>query len=398
MNHGTDQSIRHPNLAVLGCASFFSQLASHIVFPLLPLFLTTVLGLDKTLIGLVEGMAVGLGHLAKFLSSWLADRVGRYKALVGLGDSLAGAGLLLLAMAGGPWQVLLFRCTERLGTGIGSTPRDSLVAASSAIESMSASFATQRAMERYGAILGPACAVGLLMLLQGDYRAVFFVAALVGLTALGLTATKAVSLEGPPIGVLPFISWKALEGRFKLLLIANAVFAAASTSYIFFLLRAHDLGIPAISVPLLYMVSLAVCALVPASNLGRRMGSPVLIFGAYVGFAGLCFGFGTVGAPWQIWALFAGLGLCAGIVDSVQRTWMPSLLSIHLRASGLALNQLLTGLAALPACFLTGYIWDRFGAPAAFIANGALALAAAVLLGVSLLIREHIPAVLTREW
>jgi MFS family permease len=377
------------NVFVLGLVSLFTDIASEMIYPLLPLFLANTLGVQKSVIGLIEGMAESTASLLKLFSGWLADRTGRYKLLVGLGYGASACSRPLYALVAGPWQVLALRFLDRVGKGIRTAPRDAIIAESAPPGLTGRAFGLQRSMDTVGAVLGPGLAVFLLSLFLGSCTYVFVAASVPGFIAvlLIILLVKDPKHEKQPGAELPHLRWSVFGRRFKLFVAASFVFALGNSSNAFLLLRAQGLGIAAHFVPVVYMGYNLVSALValPAGMLSDRLGRPKLLMAGYVAFALIYLGFAVANRPWQAWALFAGYGLYAGLTEGIEKAWVKDIAPEEQRASAFGVFHCAVGLAALPASLLAGAIWDAWGPAAMFRVDSALACLAILLFLASLI-------------
>lgn len=365
-----------PTTWYLGWVSFLTDLASEIIYPLLPLFLVNVLGADKALVGLVEGIAESTASLTKIGSGWLADRTGRIKALIATGYGISALARPLYVFVTSPWQVLALRFADRVGKGIRTAPRDALIAATTPPDQAGRAFGLHRSMDTAGAILGPGLAVVLLAACAGHYQTVFLIAAIPGFLAVALIGWKVHDAPPPPGDHgPPALRWAAFDRRFKLFILAAFVFGLGNTSNAFLILRAQTLGVSETLVPLAYMLFNVVYVAIawPAGALSDRIGRPWLIAAGYVVFAVIYMGFGAAWLPWQAWALFAGYGVFSGLTDGVQRAWVCDLAPAHLQGSAFGLYHLAVGLAALPASLLAGLVWDAYGPAAPFYLSSVFA-------------------------
>ena len=182
------------NVVVLGVVSLLADVSGDMVMPIVPAFLVT-LGAGAAYIGVIEGAAEGTAALLKYLSGRWADRVKNLLPLAVIGYVLAGAARPFLALAQKPWHVLAVRNVDRVGKGIRTSPRDKLLASSTAPERLAEAFSFHRGMDHAGAAIGPLLASGMLLLWPGELRRVFLVAAVPG--ALAVLALLAVREEGP---------------------------------------------------------------------------------------------------------------------------------------------------------------------------------------------------------
>lgn len=360
--------------------SFFTDVSSEMLYPLVPLFLTGVLGADKTLVGLIEGIAEATASLTKLGSGWLADRLGRVKFLVGLGYGISAAARPLMALAASPWHVLALRFADRLGKGVRTAPRDALLVATALPGQVGWAFGLHRALDQTGAILGPGLAFLLLAAFAGQFQPVFLIAALPGLLSVWLVWARVPEIPPPARSgrALPELRWASLDRRFKLYVMSSFILGVASASNAFLVLRCRDLGVPEALVPLVYMLYnvVYVAVSVPAGILSDRIGRPRLLGAGMAMFAAVYLGFGAAWAPWQAWVLFAAYGLYSGLTEGVARAWVGDLAPEGLRGSAFGIYHLAIGIAALPASLLTGWLWERFGPRVAFYTDTALALVA----------------------
>ncbi|MHB9150383.1 MAG: MFS transporter, partial [Thermoleophilia bacterium] len=174
------------NVVAAGVVSFFMDFSSEMVYPLVPLFLSAVLGVNKSVIGLIEGIAETTASLVKLASGWYSDRVGRRKALMGAGYGISALSRIGLALAGSWGQVLGARFVDRVGKGVRTAPRDAIVADSCLGRDLGRNFGYHRAMDQLGAVIGPGVAFLVLSLRPGDYRTVFWLSLLPGIAAVAV--------------------------------------------------------------------------------------------------------------------------------------------------------------------------------------------------------------------
>lgn len=371
------------NVVILGWVSFFSDLSSEMIYPLLPLFLTTVLGAPASVIGLIEGVAESTASLLKVVSGWLSDRLGRRKALVVSGYGLSNLVKPLFALTTAWPQVLALRFTDRVGKGVRTSPRDAIIADSTPEVVRGSAFGFQRAMDTAGAVGGPLMAFLILAMHPTDYRLVFLLAFVPGLIAVALVAllVRERGAMGPLGASLPRLSLSSFDQRFRLFLLAVLVFTLGTPSNAFLILRAQDVGIAATLIPILWGAFNLIYAVSawPAGALSDRLGRKTLIISGYLLFAAVFVGFALAGAAWQVWLLFAAYGLYYGATDGVQRAYAADLSPAHLRGTAFGLYHTLTGLALFPASVVAGLLWQSLGPAAPFAYGAALALVAAFI-------------------
>jgi MFS family permease len=379
-------SLLRGNVLWLSVVSFLNDAASEMIYPLLPLFLTQVLGVGPAVLGAIEGVTESASSLLKLVGGWVADRYGRRKPLMVAGYALAGLGRPLIGVATAGWHVLAIRLADRVGKGLRSAPRDALLAESVPEGRRGAAFGIHRAADHAGAVAGPLMAAGLLYFLHDSLRTVFLLAVIPGLVTLGTLLVKVREQGSAPANpgdaALPRPSLRRLGPVFGRYLAVLFLFTLGNASDAFLLLRARDLGVADALIPLLWG-ALHVSKLsfnVLGGRLGDRVGARRPIVAGWLVYAAVYAGFAVAGAEWQAWALFLVYGLFYGLTEPTEKQLVASLAPPSERGSAFGAYHFAIGLGALPASLLFGWVWQVWGAPAAFTAGAALALASAALL------------------
>jgi MFS family permease len=377
------------NVVALGWVSLFMDISSEMLYPLIPLFLTETLGASRTILGLIEGVGESLASLWKIVSGWISDRIGKRKLLILGGYGLSTASRPILALAGGWPAVFFFRIFDRTGKGIRTAPRDAVVAESTEKKRLGFSFGFQRMMDTLGAVLGPLIAWAILVRFEQSYRLVFWTSLVPGMAALlvivrfvretaGRTATP-VNQEGAPEQV-PF-SFSLFSADFKRFLMVATLFMLGNVSTTFLILRAKQGGVPDARVTLVYLTFNLVYAFssLPAGWIADRFGKKRVILAGYLLFAGVFLLFAMPVPSWAIWLLFALYGLYMGMTEGIQRAFVATLIPREYKATAYGAYHTLIGVAAFPASFLGGLLWDQFGSPALFIYGAGMAMLASGL-------------------
>jgi MFS family permease len=372
-----------PNVRALGMVSLLNDASTEMVYPLLPLFLTRTLGAGVAFVGLVEGVAEATASLLKLVSGWLSDRLGRRKAIVVSGYGLSSLTRPLLAMALLPSHVLGIRFVDRIGKGIRTSPRDALIADSSPVEARGTAFGFHRAMDHLGAVVGPVLTFGLLPLVGGSYRGIFWLASIPAALCIivVVSAVREVPAQGPPAR-LPLLTLRPYDRHFKGFLCIVTLFTLGNSSDAFLLLRAREAGVPDSAIPLLW----AALHVVKSTSaflggiLSDRIGRRGAIVAGWLVYAAVYAGFSAVASAWQAWGLFLVYGLYFGLTEGGERALVADLVPPEARASAYGVYHTAVGLTALPASLLTGWLWQAFGAAVAFATGAALAGIAAALL------------------
>ena len=377
---------------VLSAVSLFTDLSSEIIYPLLPLFLTSVLGAGAATLGLIEGAAESTAALLKLASGWWSDRVHRRKPLVLAGYGLASVVRPLVAFATAPWHVLAVRVLDRVGKGVRTAPRDALIADATSPALRGRAFGVHRASDHLGAVGGPLIAYALLEQLGLSLRHVFLWAAVPGVVAVllvwfGVRETPrvraAASSDAPATPATSGVSGTEparLGGAFWRYLGVVLVFTLGNATDAFLLLRASQLGVAVALVPLLWAMLHVVksASSVIGGDLSDRLGRRPLIVGGWLVYALVYFLFARASAAWQVWALFAVYGLYFGLTEGTEKALVADLAPVASRGTAFGWYNLAIGIGALPASVLFGVVWQRVSPEAAFSLGAALALAAAV--------------------
>jgi len=373
---------------LVGWISLVNDGASDLIYPLLPLYLTSVLMAGPKALGLIEGIAEATGSLLRLASGVLSDRSGRSRPWIVAGYGMAGLARPLIALASSWPVVLLLRFTDRVGKGLRSSPRDALLAAMVAPDQRGLAFGLHRAMDNAGAVIGPLVAAGLLAL-QVPLRQLIAWSLVPGVVCTAL----ALALRDPPAP--PQVSAQAMApepGRWQFSALTPALqrylpvvalFTLANSSNLFLLLRARQLGVPQPQIPLLW-AAISVVAMVGSTPLAAwsdRIGRRRLLVAGYGGY-GLFYGLiGQLQAsgPWLL-PLFACYGLFLSATEGVEKALVADLSISGQRGTAFGWFHLITGLTVLPASVLFGWLYEGFSPQIAFTAGGICALAAALWL------------------
>jgi MFS family permease len=373
-------------VVALGVVSLLTDLSSEMIYPLLPVFLVSVLGTGAVVLGVVEGVAESAAALLKVVSGRLTDRTGRRKPFVVAGYGLSSVVKPLIgAAATWPWVAGL-RFADRVGKGLRTSPRDALIADVSDDTTRGAAYGLHRAMDHAGAVAGPLIAAGLLLISGIGIRQVFYLAALPGVAVLLVLWLRvreprqrppsSVSTEGSVDGR------GAIGANLRRMLVAVAIFTLGNSTDAFLLLRFSDLGVATGWLAVLWA----------AHNLVRmgsswvggrwsdRVGCKPLMVTGWILYAVVYLGFSATSELVPLLVLFLVYGLYFGLTEPVERAWVAGLAPPDRRGAAFGWYHAAVGFAALPASVLFGALYTTVGPGVAFGVGSALAVAAAVVL------------------
>ena len=371
------------NVKLLGWASCLNDVASEMIFPLLPQFLITVLGGSRFQLGVIEGVSDSASSLLKLFSGAWSDRVAKRKSFIVFGYVLAAVARPTIGVIAAPWQLFFARAADRVGKGVRTSPRDALIADSTPADFRGQAFGFHRAMDHFGAAIGPVLATAFLWLWPGELRMLFVLTLLPGLFVVGLllfglkeTATSEPSNQKFQLTLKP------VAGSFRLFLLALVVFTLGNSSDAFLLVRAGELGVPTMLLPLLWFVFHVVKS---GGNLivGRlvdRVGPRLPLFVGWLLYAGVYIAFALAAAQWHAWTLFLVYGLFYALTEPAEKTLVANLVGPERKGLAFGWYNFTIGVVAFPSNLIFGALYEQFGPLAAFGSGATLALAAVLLL------------------
>jgi MFS family permease len=379
-----------------GFTSFFMDVSSEMVINIIPLFLANVLGVQTSVIGLIEGIADATASVLKLFSGWLSDKIGGRKWL-----AVAGYGLSALTKPffyfASSWELIAgVRWADRIGKGIRTAPRDALVADSVGAETRGLAFGFHRAMDTAGAMVGLMIAALVVWLAQANnldlskstfQTIVLFSLAPAFLAVLSLAVgAKEVRVKGQR--ALPKFSLRSLGRPFSIFLVIVSIFTLGNSSDAFLVLRAQNLGMSVIGILLMLVMFNLIYALIstPAGSLSDRVGRRRLIIGGWLVYAAIYLGFALANQGWQVWLLYVAYGLYYGLAYGTANALVADLVPDTLRGTAYGTYNAVIGVLAFPASLIAGLLWQGaggwggLGPSAPFFFGGALALLAALLM------------------
>ena len=368
---------------LLGLISLVNDSASDMIYPLVPLYVSSVLMAGPKALGLIEGIAESAGSVLKLVAGVLADRTRKVKSWIVGGYAIAGFARPLIAFATSWPMVLLCRFADRVGKGLRTAPRDALLNLSVDESRRGLAFGFHRAMDNLGAVVGPLLAAALLALGM-PLRLVLMSAAVPAVAVIALSLT--VREPERPIAIKPVaFSWNLREftPAFRRYLVVLALFMLGNSSNMFLLLRAKELGLSDAEVPMLWALVSFIAAVLstPLSALSDRLGRRRLIVGGWSVYAVLYMVFGLLPADsWLLWPMFAAYGVFLAATEGSEKALVADLVSREHSGTAFGWYNLVAGVFLLPASILFGWLWASSSPLGAFAFGAGCALAAALLL------------------
>jgi MFS family permease len=366
----------------LGFVSLLMDISSELVHSLLPVFMVTVLGASMLTVGLIEGAAEATALMVKVFSGALSDWMGRRKPLAVLGYALGALSKPLFALAATSGMVLTARLIDRVGKGIRGAPRDALVADLAPPGMRGAAFGLRQSLDTVGAFLGPLLAIGLMLLWANDIRAVFWVAVIPGVLAV---VVLAVAVREPrrndePVRVNPLRreTLRRLRPAFWIVVAIGAVFTLARFSEAFLVLRAQQGGLALAWTPLVLIAMNVVYAVgaYPFGRLADRVSHRALLAAGLAVLVAADLLLAVADRGQLLWGGIALWGLHMAMTQGLLAAMVADTAPADLRGTAFGVFNLASGVALLLASALAGLLWDRWGAPATFVAGAAFAAAA----------------------
>ena len=372
---------------MLGLVSLFMDMSSEFIHAVLPIYLTTTMGLSVMTVGIVEGIAEATASIMKVFSGVISDHFQRRKALVLTGYGLAALTKPIFPLATSAWEVVAARLVDRIGKGIRGAPRDALVADVTPPSLLSAAYGMRQALDTVGAFAGPLLAMLLLYTYSQDLRLVMWVAVIPAVICVVLILWGVQEPEHSTEGTAkPHLHWrdtKQLSLAYWLLLGLTAVVTLARMTDAFLVLRAQTNGLSLVWIPLVLVVYSLIYALSvgPIGVLAERLGQRGLLLGGMVCLAlsqGLLAT--TYGVGWLFWLGIMLWGLHMGMTQGLLATRVAQLAPQTLRGTSFGLFYLTTGVLQLVAGVVFGWLWVTYSAGAAFAVAAFISMASLPLL------------------
>lgn len=377
-------------VVILGLVSFFTDFASEMLYPVTPIFLTSILGASMSLVGLIEGIAEVTAGLLKGYFGALSDRIGKRSIFIVIGYGLSGLmkslpGLIVTVPA-----VIFARVADRIGKGIRTAPRDALLAsyANPAINgaggNTGAVFGFHRSMDTFGAVAGPIAAIVLLYFFPGKYSWIYLFALIPSVFAIGFTFVvkdnKGTVKSSKKKDYALF--WKTSPREYKLLLIFLTAFSLVNSSDVFLILKSKQVANSDTIAILGYVFYNLIYAFAsyPIGILADKFGKKNTFIIGLIIFSAVYFGFAMNQNFYLVWLLFALYGIYAASTEGVSKAWVSDLVPDEFRGSAIGLLTMLSSFAVMIGSVLAGFLWDSFGAQVPFLLSSVVSLMIAIVL------------------
>lgn len=370
------------NTYLLTCASFFADVSTEMLYPVLPVYLTQTLGAGPAALGLIEGLAQATQNVVQGFSGWLSDKLRRRKSIAFAGYLIAAISKPLIGMAT-TWPLALgARSLDRLGTGIRSAPRDALVAASADKAHRGKAFGLEGFGDNLGACVGPLIAIVLLSLMHVNMRSIFLIALIPGLLAMLMILFVRERPTQAPAKAKLDLNIRRFPREYWTYLLVTALFGIGNSSNSFLILRTKDLGASMTTTILIYALFNLVAAMssYPAGYLSDSLGRKLVLLLSFLIFVIVYLGFGLVSNVFLIGTLFASYGLYQGIFRSVGKAFATDFLPAELHASGIGWFTTTVGLSGLVASIVGGALWTRISPAATFLFGAVFAMLGSITL------------------
>lgn len=385
------------NVVAMGLTSLFTDISSEMIYPLLPLFLSQVIGAGATALGTIEGIAEATASLLKTVSGYISDKIKKRKPLVIIGYGLSAIAKPTIGFATRWFHVLFARFADRVGKGIRTSPRDALIADSSDPEDRGRSFGFHRSMDTLGAVIGPLLASGLLFLFTKhltwdnakSLRMIFLLSLIPAAIAVIILIAMVQEVKSSSQGEKKTsfsLNIKGLSKEFKILLLIMAVFSLGNSSDTFLILRSANIGFPQERIPLLYtLFNILYAGLsTPMGALSDKIGRVKTIMAGFLLYALVYLGFARISSPQMnlLWILFALYGVYYSLTEGVLRAFVADLSKREARGFAYGVYHTLIGLSLFPASLIAGLLWDKISPSTPFYFGSFMALLSFILFAI----------------
>ncbi|MFH0760951.1 MAG: MFS transporter [Bacteroidota bacterium] len=369
------------NILFTGITSFLTDTSVKMVYSVMPMFLMSI-GASKTSLSLIEGIAESTASLIKSLSGFWSDKIGKNKPFMLIGYGLSALIIPLYVFVVSPIQVLYLRFIERLGKGIRTAPRDSLIAGSVTNGETGRSFGLQKAMDNSGAIVGPLVAFALLSLFPGNYRLIFLLAGIPAILAIFVILFGIKEAKKNKFELFTKFHFKDFPKKFYLFLGIIFLFTLGNSTDALLMVKANEVGVKVAFIPLVYLITNLVSVLfaIPVGSLSDRIGKERILITGFLIYTVVYFGFGLASSIGPIVLLFAMYGLYSASTDGIQKAFLSDMIDKNKKGTGLGIYNALLGITLLPASLIAGVLYDKVDSSVPFYFGAITAFLSAILM------------------
>ena len=391
VRHGSAEGVpggKNRNVFFVGLLSFFGGISQDVFSPILPIYLTSVLGFDKAFIGIAEGIVAASANLAKVVAGLFSDKFKNQKPIIFVGYFLSFVGRPLLAFVSHGAAILGLRLLDGAGKGIKDPPKDVLIAGSAGSSSRGRSFGIARMLDTLGSVAGPLILFGLLYFLKDSPRLYHYILLLAGvplIITLIVLVTKVRENRVVPVAPLATPEAKPVGGLPKMYYVFLAIvvlFTLGNSSDAFLVLRARNVGVSLLYIPLVIAIFNTVYALaaVPFGALSDKIGRTKTLLIGWAAYSLTYLGFAMAHTPAIIWLVYGFYGIYYATSEGVAKAFLADLVPATHRGRAFGIYGTSIGLATLPASFFAGFLWDKIGPRAPFVFGACIAFLAAIML------------------
>ena len=373
------------NILVLSFVSLFTDVASEMLYPVMPIYLKTI-GFSIILIGILEGFAEATAGLSKGYFGNLSDNTGKRLPFVQIGYLFSAVSKPMMALFTYPLWVFLARTIDRLGKGVRTGARDALLSDEATPETKGRVFGFHRSMDTLGAVLGPLLALVYLAYRPNDYKTLFYIAFFPGVISIAFTLLikekqNKQSIQKPKTGLLDFVKyWKASPATYRRLVAALLVFTLFNSSDVFLLLKIKESGLndtTVIGTYIFYNLIYAISSY-PLGALADRIGMKKILVSGLILFAIVYVGMAYAESQLVFLVLFFLYGIYAAATEGIAKAWITNICQKNNTATAIGTYTAFQSLATLLASSLAGLIWFYVGASTTFLSSGIMALVVAI--------------------
>ena len=369
---------------ILSYVSLFTDIASEMLYPITPIFLTAILGASMSVVGAIEGAASIIAGVLKGYVGNLSDKISKRALFVRIGYTLSALAKPLPGLFPNISTVVISRTSDRVGKGIRTAPRDALLGSYSDKNTTGKIFGFHRAMDTVGAALGPLLALALLYYFNNNYKLIFLIAFVPSLIAVSLTLLVKDNFISTDVKSDKRYSafWKTASPKYKMLLLLVTIFSLVNSSDVFLILKTKVISDSAILAILGYVFYNIVYAgfSYPFGKLSDKYGKKKIFVMGLLVFSFVYLGFATLRSIYILWILFALYGIYSAATEGIVKAWVSDLIPNEFRGSAIGLLTMCSSLAIMLGSFLAGVLWDKFGAEAPFLISSAISFVIVIVM------------------